>query len=292
MNKIIGLSCATAIITMPLVAAMPAAAQINRAEQKRPHPNRAPATSRPERVTPQSRPAPTRASPPAPIMPPVRPATGVNRPDNRPHAGGNVNIGNTTNVVVGGNRRPTTGYYGTNYYPGGYRPPVYRPGGAFYVAPPAPIGGWRGGYYPPTRYFYDPGPSFGQVVAGVAVVGGLIAILTAASKPSAAQQQVTTVQTYHQPAGSDGRPAMINVELGMLEASARPAASICITETSRQIGATGGSEIRIDRMIDVEKGNGGYRFRLILIGVYPDADRKIPTYCRATSEKIIELSFG
>ena len=60
----------------------------------------------------------------------------------------------------------------------------------------------------------------------------------------------------------------------------------------RQIGATGGTEIRIDGDVDVEQGNGGYRFRLNLLGIYPDQARIIPMYCRATPEKIVELTFG
>jgi hypothetical protein len=72
----------------------------------------------------------------------------------------------------------------------------------------------------------------------------------------------------------------------------RPSASVCLTEAARQIGATGGTEIRIDGDVDVEQGNGGYRFRLDLLGIYPDQARIIPMYCRATSEKIVELTFG
>ena len=61
---------------------------------------------------------------------------------------------------------------------------------------------------------------------------------------------------------------------------------------ARQIGATGGQEISINSIDDVEKGNGGYRFRFAINAVYPDATRVIPMYCRATPEKIIELTFG
>ncbi|MEY2884469.1 MAG: hypothetical protein RL490_2193, partial [Pseudomonadota bacterium] len=189
-----------------------------------------------------------------------------------------------------------SGYYGGNYYPGGYRPPVYHPGGGYYRPPPPPYGGWHGGYYPPPRYYYDPGPSFGEVIAGVAVATGLIALLSAATRPQTVVVQGAAPpppqQAYKPPANSDGRPAMINVDLGALEAAAKPPASVCLTEASRQIGATGGTEIRVDRILEVERGNGGYRFRLNLVGVYPDQNRMIPMYCRATPEKIIEMTFG
>jgi hypothetical protein len=44
--------------------------------------------------------------------------------------------------------------------------------------------------------------------------------------------------------------------------------------------------------VDVEQRNGGYRFRLYLLGICPDQARIIPMYCRATPDKILELTFG
>jgi hypothetical protein len=211
--------------------------------------------------------------------------------------GGNNNItaGNTV-VVAGGNRNP-------NAYPV-YRTPngsYYRPpNGGYYRPPPPPVGGWGGGYYPPPRYYYDDGPSVGEVIAGVAVAGSLLYVLSEATKP---KQQTVVVQgapppmppapqPYVPPKNSTGAPAKISVDFAGLAPEARPSASVCIAEASRQIGATGGTEIRIDRIVDVEPGNGGYRFRVNLIGVYPDEARTIPMYCRATPEKIVELTFG
>jgi hypothetical protein len=134
----------------------------------------------------------------------------------------------------------------------------------------------------------------------VAVTTSLLALLSAATQPK--QPQTVVVQgappmpppppTYVPPPKSSGAPAAINVDLGGLTPEARPTASVCLTEAARQIGATGGSEIRLDRVVEVEKGNGGYRFRLNLLGVYPDETRTIPMYCRATPEKIVELTFG
>jgi hypothetical protein len=219
---------------------------------------------------------------------------GDNNYNNRPNGGNNTIVTGNTVVVPGKN--------GANYrYPvyqtpnGGYYRP---PNGGYYGPPRPPVGGWHGGYYPPPRYYYDDGPSVGDVIAGVAVTATLLAVLSAATQPQ--QPQTVYVQgapppqlpPYVPPPKSTGAPASINVDLGAMTPEARPTASVCLTEAARQIGATGGTEIRVDRIVDVEKGNGGYRFRLNLIGVYPDETRTIPMYCRATPEKIVELTFG
>jgi hypothetical protein len=138
----------------------------------------------------------------------------------------------------------------------------------------------------------------GDVIAGVAVTGSLLYLLSEATKPDQPPVIVQggpppmPAQPYRPPAGSTGAPARINVDLGGLSPAARPTASVCITEAARQIGATGGTEIRLDSVVDVEPGNGGYRFRVDLLGIYPDESRRIPMYCRATPEKIVELTFG
>jgi hypothetical protein len=142
----------------------------------------------------------------------------------------------------------------------------------------------------------------GDVIAGVAVTGTLLYVLTQATKP---KQQTTTVQggpppmapppqpqPYVPPKNSTGAPASINVDISGMPSAARPSASVCLTEAARQIGATGGTEIRVDKVVNVEPGNGGYRFRINLLGIYPDETRSIPMYCRATSDKIVELTFG
>lgn len=175
------------------------------------------------------------------------------------------------------------------------------PGGRYYRPPPPPPGGWRGGYYPPPHYiYYDDGPSAGEVIAGVAVTGSLIALLAKASNDKAPEPTTATVSSvpppppapFVPPPGSTGKPAKIDVDLRGLTPDARPSASTCIAEASRQIGATGGLEIGIASFDKLEPGNGGYRFGVTLLATYPDAKRKIPMYCRATPTTLVELKFG
>ncbi|PZN92055.1 MAG: hypothetical protein DCF31_17960 [Alphaproteobacteria bacterium] len=211
---------------------------------------------------------------------------GNNRPDyNRP--GGNIISGNTV-IVNRPNRYPTYPVYRP---PGGgyYRPP----NGGYYRPPRPPYGGWHGGYFPPPRYYYNDGPSVGGILFGVAVTTSLLALLSASNQPDTVYIQGSPPPPpYQPPSNAKGIPASINVDLNGMSAAARPSASTCLTEAARQIGATGGTEIRIDKLVDIEQGNGGYRFRLDLTAVYPDQTRLVPMYCRATPEKIVELTFG
>lgn len=146
-------------------------------------------------------------------------------------------------------------------------------------------GGNGGGYYPPQ----DNGPSTGAIIGGVAVAAGLVALLAASQKKKAPEATAAPDQPL---AGTGGPPARITAATGGVTPEARPSLTTCLTEAARQIGATGGSEIRLDRIDEIEKGNGGYRFRFQLQGVYPDETRTIPTYCRATPTTLVELTFG
>ncbi len=153
------------------------------------------------------------------------------------------------------------------------------------------------GYYPDDR---DKGPSAGVIVGGVAIVAGLAALIAASKKKSdekaAANQQAnqpasgkspeTAPHTGHEP------PARITANLDSLAAAARPAMNVCLSGAAAQIGATGGTEIQLGEISEIVKGNGGYRFRMTLRGVYPDETRDISTYCRATPTDLVELTFG
>ena len=146
------------------------------------------------------------------------------------------------------------------------------------------------------------GPSTGAIIGGVAVAAGLIALLAATSKkptpaanppPLPGNPAMPAPGTpYVPPSGSSGAPARITANTGGVMPSARPSLNTCLIDAARQIGATGGTEIRLDRLDDIEQGHGGYRFRFRLLAVYPDEQRTIPVFCRATPTKVIELTFG
>ncbi len=136
------------------------------------------------------------------------------------------------------------------------------------------------------------------IIGGVVVAAGLAAIIASSSKkpasaPAAGSGSAGTAPPLPTtPPANAGRPARINVPTGGVTPDARPSLTTCLTEIARQIGATGGTEIGLDRFDDVIAGNGGFRFRMVLKAIYPDEIRSIPVFCRATPTAIIELSFG
>lgn len=141
----------------------------------------------------------------------------------------------------------------------------------------------------------DKGPSTGAIIAGVAVAGGLIALLASQGKKKKPEEtgQTTTLPETDKPGiFPPGPPATISADFADLPADARPVAQTCLFEAARQIGATGGTRVRYDRKTSLTPGNGGWRIGAALTATYPDGDRAVPMYCRATPTKVIELTFG
>jgi hypothetical protein len=144
------------------------------------------------------------------------------------------------------------------------------------------------------------GPSAGAVIGGVAVAAGLLALLSQSKKKPQAPPANTAPpepdvppQKAPPPAPpTTTGPARIIAETGGIMPDARPALGVCLAEAARQIGVTGGAEIRLDRFDDLTPGNGGYRFMFQIKAIYPDETRNIATFCRATSTKVIELTFN
>jgi hypothetical protein len=134
----------------------------------------------------------------------------------------------------------------------------------------ARYGNWQGNN--------NDGVSTGAVIAGVAVAAGLIALL--ASKGRSTDNNATSATT-----------AAINVAGGAVPAAAEQSFRLCLEEAARQIGATGGTSIRLLGAVDTTPGNGGWRFQMPLEGSWPGDTHATPAYCRATNSKVVELSF-
>jgi hypothetical protein len=143
---------------------------------------------------------------------------------------------------------------------------------------------WGGGGNPgyPDR---DKGPSTGLIIGGVAVAAGLIALLASKNKKSGAPAAEAPIS--HPP----GPPASLSADLNLVRSEARPSLQTCLFEASRQIGVTGGTRLRLDRITSIEPGNGGWRFAADLTASYPDGERVTPFYCRATPTKVVQLDF-
>lgn len=141
-------------------------------------------------------------------------------------------------------------------------------------------GGWQ-----PERPDRDKGPSTGLIIGGVAVAAGLIALLASKNKKSGASAAEAPIS--HPP----GPPASLSADLNLVRSEARPSLQTCLFEASRQIGVTGGTRLRLDRITSIEPGNGGWRFAADLTASYPDGERTTPFYCRATPTKVVQLDF-
>ena len=128
----------------------------------------------------------------------------------------------------------------------------------------------------------DRGPSAGAVIAGVAVAAGLIALL--ASKGKKAEDKPAEP-------GATVTPAAINIAPGAVPAAAEPGFRHCLDEAARQIGATGGTAIRLLGKVDSAPDNGGWRFRIPLEARWPQDTHPTPATCRATSDKLVALEF-
>ena len=138
----------------------------------------------------------------------------------------------------------------------------------------------------------DKGPSTGLIIGGIAVAGGLIALLASQNKKKKAEagepvQEDTTTPTY-----PSGPPATLNANLGSLPSAARPSVQNCMNDAARQIGVTGGTRLSYDRLVTLEQGNGGWRIRAAMTATYPDGARTLEMYCRATPTQIIQLDFS
>lgn len=149
-------------------------------------------------------------------------------------------------------------------------------------------GGGGGGHYPqPDR----DRPNTGKIIAGVAIAGGLIALLASSANRKAQNDSVNTTGPTPPESYPAGPPASLVADLSPLPANSRASVLMCLNEASRQIGATGGTRLSYDRLVSLEPGNGGWRFGASLTASYPDGNRVLPLYCRATPTKIIQLDF-
>lgn len=155
------------------------------------------------------------------------------------------------------------------------------------------------------------GPSAGAVIGGVTVAAGLAALLNSRNnrrpppaagdypppprEPDIRPEPMPEPEPEAPPAAAGpfppGPPAKVLADLSVLPAASRPSMNTCLQEAARQVGVTGGTQVRFDRLVHIEPGNGGWRFRAQLIATYPDAERILPLFCRATPTRVVELDF-
>lgn len=132
-----------------------------------------------------------------------------------------------------------------------------------------------GGNYRPGN---NDGPSAGAIIGGVAVAAGLIALLASRNSKNA------------KPKAGAG-PAALQADLSGLPADARPAVQACLNEAARQVGSTGGTRLRLDRVQDLRWSDRGWTFNAQATSTYPDESHATPFTCRANGSRVEELNF-
>ena len=131
------------------------------------------------------------------------------------------------------------------------------------------------------------GNDTGKAVAGVALAAGLVALLAAAanSNRNSNGRQPAPVINPGAP------PARINADLSRLPVSQRAAVQTCLYEAARQLGATGASEVALERLPNVRAVSGGWQVRGPLVASYPQSVRSAGIDCRANGQRLDGFDF-
>jgi hypothetical protein len=121
----------------------------------------------------------------------------------------------------------------------------------------------------PPREHHD---NTGAVVAGGLLAAGLVAALVAAGKSGKA--------THNQ-------VARVEANYGLFPASARDEARACLGEAARQVGATGGDVVRLDRVVrSTAQPRGGWRLQAQLTKIWPDHRQSMRMDCVASGGRV------
>lgn len=141
--------------------------------------------------------------------------------------------------------------------------------GGFYPA------GWHGGGnwrpQPQPQHGRD-GPDAGAIVAGGLLAAGLVAALAAAGKSSSA---------------SNAGMANVEANLSAFPDRSRREARACLNEAARQVGATGGSRVRLERvLLSEQQPGGGWRHEAQVMKTWPGHSQRFVMDCIASGDRV------
>lgn len=112
----------------------------------------------------------------------------------------------------------------------------------------------------------------GGAVAGGLLAAGLIAALVAAGKSG-----------QH----SGGAPAQLQADVNKFPSASRSAARACLNEAARQVGATGGTSVRLDRVVSSrQQPDGSWRHQALLTKIWPDHRQQMRMDCVASADRV------
>lgn len=141
----------------------------------------------------------------------------------------------------------------------------------------------RGSYQPQYGNSGNSGSSGGGGGSGVAagllgagLAAGLIAILTSrGDKPDTSR-----------PASS------LQADYGLFPAAAQVEAKACMAEAARQLGHSGATGVRLDRVVSTERREAGWRLVADITGTWPRESNRLRLDCTATADRVTAFDVG
>ncbi len=118
------------------------------------------------------------------------------------------------------------------------------------------------------------GTDAGDIIGGVALAAGLIALLAAAGRSGSSKSSNTTAI------------AAIDADVQKFPSAARTDANACLKEASRQVGATGGTRIRLTDVDAAQRSGDGWMILARLSATYDDHIQAMTMDCRSTNGKV------
>jgi hypothetical protein len=116
------------------------------------------------------------------------------------------------------------------------------------------------------------GTNVGGIIAGGLLAAGLVALLSQAGRSGKAE-------------GSGS--AQLSADMNAFPDRSRREAQACLNEAARQVGATGGTSVRLDRVTgSQQQAGGGWRHEAQLTGTWPDHSQRMSMDCIASGDRV------
>jgi hypothetical protein len=118
------------------------------------------------------------------------------------------------------------------------------------------------------------GSNTGAVVGGVALAAGLVALLAAAGRSSTPSATSATTT------------ATVDADYGLFPRDAEASGRACMAEAARQVGATGGTRVRLDRVDMAQREGQGWNILAKTTLTYPQQERQVSMDCRTNGTAV------